>query len=282
MTAIREAVILMAGSGSRLRGSDATFLKPLAPILGRPLVCYIIDALIEARINKINFIVGYQSERLRAAIEKLAPPKHEWVFIENPQWQKQNGISLLAAVNQVSAPFLLTMSDHLFDNAIVDLLIESADVDLLNLAVDRKIGSVFDLDDAMKIKTHGDKVAAIGKNLLDYDAIDTGLFVCPEAIFDYLERAKSGSCRNDCALADGVRLMAADAKVRAIDIGGAWWQDVDTPEMLACAETQLRSRLARRDLDMAHAGSDRGNRAENQTRASNNDPEMQDPVSQAE
>jgi 1L-myo-inositol 1-phosphate cytidylyltransferase len=241
MTRISEAVVLMAGSGSRLRGSDQTFLKPFVPILGRPLVCYIIDALLEAGINKINFIVGYQSERMRAEMEKLAPPKPEWVFIENPHWQKQNGISLLAAANQVSAPFLLTMSDHLFDPAIIDLLIESVDIHLLNLAVDRKIDSVFDLDDAMKIQTRGDKVVAIGKNLPDYDAIDTGLFVCPESIFDYLERARSGSRQNDCALADGVRLMAADAKVRAIDIGGAWWQDIDTPQMLLRAEERMRA-----------------------------------------
>ncbi len=239
MTGIPEAVILMAGAGSRLRGSDQSFLKPLVPILGRPLVSYIIDALIEAGINKINFIVGYESERTRAAMKKLAPPKPEWVFIENPDWQKQNGISLLAAAHQVSAPFLLTMSDHLFDHAILDLLIESADIDFLNLAVDRKLDSVFDLDDAMKIRTYGDKVVEIEKNLLDYDAIDTGLFVCPESIFDYLERAKSGSSRNDCALADGVRLMAADGKVRAVDIGNAWWQDVDTVTMLQQAETKM-------------------------------------------
>jgi 1L-myo-inositol 1-phosphate cytidylyltransferase len=230
---------LMAGAGSRVRGSDQTLLKPLVPILGRPLIRHIIDALIEAGINKVNFIVGYESERMRAAVKTLAPPKSEWVFIDNPHWQKQNGISLLAAAHQVSAPFLLTMSDHLFDHAILNLLIESADIDFLNLAVDRKLESIFDLDDAMKIRTHEDKVVEIGKNLLGYDAIDTGLFVCPESIFDYLERARSGSCGNDCALADGVRLMAADSKVRAIDIGNAWWQDVDTVAMLQQARTEM-------------------------------------------
>ena len=71
MNTVSEAVILMAGSGSRLRGSDETFLKPLVLILGRPLICYITDALIDAGINKINFIVGYQGAPLRAAIEKL-------------------------------------------------------------------------------------------------------------------------------------------------------------------------------------------------------------------
>jgi 1L-myo-inositol 1-phosphate cytidylyltransferase len=238
MKTVSEAVILMAGSGSRLRGADETFPKPLVPICGRPLVCYTIDALSGAGINKINFIVGYQSERLRPAIEKLVPSTIESHFIENPAWQKQNGISLLAAANHVTASFVLTMSDHLFDNAIVDLLLKSADVDLLNLAVDRKIDSVFDLDDAMKVVTAGDKVADLGKTLRDYDAIDTGLFVCPPEIFTYLERAKQNE---DCSLADGVRLMAADGKVRAIDIGAAWWQDVDTPEMLRQAEKRMRA-----------------------------------------
>jgi len=59
MTPISEAVILMAGSGSRLRGSDETFLKPFVPVLGRPLICYTMDALVHAGIKKVNFVVGY-------------------------------------------------------------------------------------------------------------------------------------------------------------------------------------------------------------------------------
>ena len=38
----------------------------------------------------------------------------------------------------------------------------------------------------------------------------------------------------------GYRLMAKDGKVRAIDIGHAWWQDVDTAEMYAQAEAHFR------------------------------------------
>jgi choline kinase len=93
----------------------------------------------------------------------------------------------------------------------------------------------------MKVQTKNDRVVAIGKHLTDYDAIDTGIFLCPNELFDYLERAKQN---DDCSLADGVRLMAADNKVKAIDIGDAWWQDIDTPEMRARAEEELR-RLAK-------------------------------------
>jgi NDP-sugar pyrophosphorylase family protein len=59
-------------------------------------------------------------------------------------------------------------------------------------------------------------------------------------MFDYLRRAVKD---DDCSLADGVRLMAADGKVQAIDIEDAWWQDVDTPEMLARAEEEVKRLL---------------------------------------
>ena len=239
MTAISEAVILMAGEGSRLRGSDRTILKPFVPVLGRPLISYTLDALIGAGIKTVNFVVGYESERVIKQLKQLFPCGLNASFIENRTWQKQNGVSVLAAANRITSPFLLTMSDHLFDNTIVDHLIESAYPDFLNVGVDQKLDSIFDLEDAMKVRTRGNRVTDIGKKLRDYDAIDIGLFVCPVEIFDYFERAKSRSGRNDCSLADGVRLMAGNDKVRAIDIGDGWWQDVDTPSMLQHAERKM-------------------------------------------
>ena len=243
MTAISEAVILMAGEGSRLRGSDNTFLKPFVPLLGRPLISYTLDTLIRVGIKTVDFVVGYESGRMIEQVKQFIPSDLSASFIENRDWQKRNGISLLAAAGHISTPFLLTMSDHLFDGAVVDRLLDSSEPGLLNIAVDRKLDSIFDLEDAMKVQTSGDRITGIGKNLRHYDAIDTGLFVCPVLIFDYLERAKSGSRQSDCSLADAVQLMADDKKVRAIDIGNAWWQDVDTPQMLKHAERQMSERL---------------------------------------
>jgi 1L-myo-inositol 1-phosphate cytidylyltransferase len=241
MTAISEAVILMAGEGSRLRGSDSTFLKPFVPVLGRPLISYALDTLIRAGITSVNFVVGYESGRMIEQVKQLIPSGLSASFIENRRWQKQNGISLLAAAGHLSKPFLLTMSDHLFDDGIVDHLLDSFDSDFLNVAVDRKLDSIFDLEDAMKVRVRGERITDIGKSLRDYHAIDIGLLVCPLEIFDYLERAKSRSETNDCSLADGVRLMAGDDKVRAIDIGDGWWQDVDTPSMLQRAEKIMKA-----------------------------------------
>jgi choline kinase len=239
MIAISEAVILMAGEGSRLRGSESTVLKPFVPVLGRPLISYALDTLIRAGIASVTFVVGYESGRMIEQVKQLIPSGLSASFIENRDWRKQNGVSLLIAAGRVANPFVLTMSDHIFENAIIDRLLDSFESDFLNVAVDRKLHSIFDLEDAMKVRTRGNRIADLGKNLSDYDAIDIGLFVCTLEIFDYLERAKSRSGTNDCSLADGVRLMAGDDKVRAIDIGDGWWQDVDTPGMLRHAERKM-------------------------------------------
>jgi 1L-myo-inositol 1-phosphate cytidylyltransferase len=240
MSMVSEAVILMAGQGSRFRGSDNSFLKPFAPVLGRPLISYTLDLLACAGIERLHLVVGYESERMMAQLEQLIASRIRASYIENRDWRKQNGISLLAAAGHVRGPFLLTMGDHLFDNAIVNCLLENFDPELLNIAVDRKLDCVFDLNDAMKVQTRRNKVIAVGKNLRRYDAIDTGLFICPAEFFDYLERSKRNG---DCSLADGARLMARDDKVQAIDIGAGWWQDVDTPGALRCAEQNLTALL---------------------------------------
>ncbi|MDQ6624962.1 MAG: NTP transferase domain-containing protein [Verrucomicrobiota bacterium] len=231
----------MAGAGSRLGNAGGAIAKPLVQIGGRPLICYALDALARAGVRTVHAVMGANSERLADALRPLIPPTMEFHVIVNPEWQKQNGVSVLAAAPQLQSRFFLTMGDHLFEYAILESLFSSQAPGALKLAVDRKIDSVFDLDDAMKVQTDGDRIVAIAKDLPRYDAIDTGVFLCSPEIFSYLERAKRNG---DCSLADGVRLMAADGKAHAVDIAGAWWQDVDTPEMLARAE-QESARLLR-------------------------------------
>jgi choline kinase len=244
MRAVTDVVILMAGTGSRLRASGEILPKPLVPILSRPLISYIAEALDNVGVRTLHAIVGANGDNLVASLRPLIPATMQLNPIPNPDWQKQNGLSVLCADGHVTEPFLLMMGDHLFDPAILSLVLERSVSSRLNLAVDKKLQTIFDIDDAMKTQTRGGQVITLGKKLETYDAIDTGIFLCPNELFDYLRGAQSRIRGGDCSLADGVRLMAADGKVRAIDIGTAWWQDVDTPEMRAHAEENLRG-LAR-------------------------------------
>lgn len=237
MREITDAVVLMAGTGSRLRAAGELLPKPLVPILGRPLISYIAESFEKVGVQTLHAIVGANGDSLIGSLRPLIPATMHLNPIRNPDWQKQNGLSVLCAAGHVAEPFLLTMGDHLFDPAILRLVLESGASDSLDLAIDKKLETIFDIDDAMKVQARGDRVVTLGKNLEIYDAIDTGIFLCPGELFDYLRRAQQNG---DCSLADGVRLMASDGKVRAIDIGPAWWQDVDTPQMRAHAEENLR------------------------------------------
>jgi choline kinase len=232
---VESAVILMAGVGSRLGTAGGAIAKPLVQIGGCPLICYTLAALQRAGVRTIHAVMGANSESLSRELAPLIPPGMALHIIANPEWQKQNGVSVLAAAPYVRAPFVLTMGDHLFEFGVLHTLLEGSDPQQVNLAIDRKIESIFDLDDATKVQTDGERLLEIGKQLPHYDAIDTGVFLCSDEIFGYLKAAQRDG---DCSLSDGVRAMAADGKVRAVDIGDAWWQDVDTPEMLARAEQE--------------------------------------------
>src|ERR1700730_3737563 len=105
---ISEAVILMAGSGSRLRRIGETSPKPLLSLGGQPLISYTFAALVKAGVKTIYAVIGFESDLLRSGIMALIPAETDFVWIENPEWQKQNGVSLLAAANSVKASFFLT------------------------------------------------------------------------------------------------------------------------------------------------------------------------------
>jgi len=155
-------------------------------------------------------------------------------LIENLEYQKANGVSALAAKTELNQPFLLLMSDHIFEPKTArGLLRQPLADDEVILAVDSKIDRVFDLDDATKVQRKGNYIVGIGKDLLRYDALDTGMFLCSPALFDRLEAARKNG---DCSLSDGMRRLAQDWKLRAFDIDDGHWQDVDSPQALAHAE----------------------------------------------
>jgi len=70
---------------------------------------------------------------------------------------------------------------------------------------------------------------------VDYDAIDTGMFLCTPALFNDLECSSKGG---DCSLSDGMRRLIRDKRLRALEIGDARWHDLDTPEALAHADEE--------------------------------------------
>jgi 1L-myo-inositol 1-phosphate cytidylyltransferase len=227
---VNKAVILAAGNGSRISSISAGLPKPLVRLNGKPLLQHVMARAHEAGISDFVIIVGHQADAIRGWYARNPMPgvNVEWVL--NADYHKNNGVSLLKAKDVVHDRFLLLMSDHIFDCATAERLIrEPMRRDEVILAVDRNINDVFDIDDATKVRCEGKYIVDIGKTLPQYDALDTGMFLCSPIVFLWLEAAMRDG---NCSLSDGLRLMASGHTFRAFDIGDASWQDVDTPEAL--------------------------------------------------
>jgi choline kinase len=129
------------------------------------------------------------------------------------------------------------MGGHVFEPQVLQrmLRLETAADDSL-LAVDARPATPAQAAEATKVRRDGCRIVAIGKDLTEYDALDTGFFVFSPILFDALERARA---YGDTTLSAGVRELAARGLMRAVEIGNAAWCDIDTLSDLSAAESAL-------------------------------------------
>lgn len=235
-----EAVIIGAGKGSRM--SRLFSPKPLTPLLGLRLIERILLVAKLASINDFNIVVGYKAAVIKQAIGDGRKYGVRIKYIENPEWKKGNGVSVLKAKNHVNGKFLLLMADHLFDEQILERLVTAYfKPGHCVLCVDRNLsGDHVDIEDATKVFCEDDYVKQIGKSLKKFNAIDTGLFLCTPAIFDALEQSvKNGHY----SLSAGNQILAEQGKLVSLDVTGSFWIDVDDESALQKAKQSLIQQL---------------------------------------
>ncbi|MDR9417408.1 NTP transferase domain-containing protein [Gracilimonas sp.] len=237
----RTGVILAAGFGSRLAGvDDETDLKPLTTVHGIPLIYRTIRSLSIAGCEKVVIVLGYGYEEIKEDILASYTGETPITFAKNEQYDLSNGISVLAASPQVEGEFVLTMADHILSDEMM-LLAKShkPPVDGATLLVDHKVDEIFDMDDATKVLSKDNKIKKIGKQITEYNCIDTGVFICTQKLMEAIKIVYEK--KGDASLSDGIQTLADRGRMHTLNIGDAFWQDVDTPEMLAHAEKLLEA-----------------------------------------
>jgi len=241
-----KAVIIAAGCGSRLKDYHRGIPKSLLQIHGKTIIDDIIGKISKAGIIEIVVITGYQNHILQEYLSKFNDSEVNIQCIDNPRWEEANGISVLCAKESISEyeQFVLLMSDHIFSTKILHKIVKTdIDKDEGLLALDFKIDKIPDLDDGMKIQC--DKVSnslyrinRFGKQLADFEAIDTGIFKFDHSFFKLLEKSIENG---KTSLSDSCNLLGESGKMLGLDIQDALWLDIDTPEMLD--QQKILSRL---------------------------------------
>lgn len=235
-----QAVIIAAGKGSRM--SHLYSPKPLTPIFGLRLIERIILVGKRAGVDDFKIVVGYEGTKIKKVIGSGKKYGVRIQYIDNPDWQKGNGMSVLKAKDSVQGKFLLLMSDHLCDEKILSKLLK-ADVEdgQCVLGVDKNLtGEHFDLNDVTRAFCQDGHVKYIDKSLEDFNAIDTGVFLCTPVIFDALEK----SCgQGQYSLSAGNQILAREGRLKSLDATGCFWVDVDNGQVLKKAREMLIQQL---------------------------------------
>lgn len=233
-----DALIIAAGFGSRLR--DISDSKPMTPVAGIPLLELGVRQAKAAGVKRVVVVTGHEADRLEAALPALAERAGIPVVAQRvADWSKPNGWSVMAGASVIDGDYLLMMSDHIFSAPILRDLAKAGRADRgVTLAIDRRCDNpLVDPDDATWVKLdEAGFIRAIGKTIAEYDAVDCGAFLAtPElarAIQAAIDAGQAGS------LSEGMQRLADAGRAATLDIGAAWWLDVDDPRAHALAEAQ--------------------------------------------
>ena len=234
-----KCLIVAAGQGTRLREKGE--LKPLIPIKGVKLIERVISNARAAGVEEFFVVTGYRAEELQAQLGELSDRLGVSITrIFNRDWERANGISVLAAQQYLDEPFLLTMCDHLVDPEIFRALLAAPLVqNTVTLGVDFNIESPLnDPEDVTRVKCDGTQLKHIGKIIRDFNCFDTGVFLCTPIMFDALVESQTNG---DDSISGAMNVLAGWGKARVFDIGNRLWVDVDDPIAFTKAEALLEA-----------------------------------------
>ncbi|MFH1186703.1 MAG: sugar phosphate nucleotidyltransferase [Candidatus Levyibacteriota bacterium] len=238
-----KALILAAGNGTRMQPVTQGRHKALMSLLGLKIIERVILGAKKAGINEFVIVTGYKDNDLHKFLGGRKKYNVSISFVHNNNWEKANGISVLLAKEYFNENFVLLMSDHVFDPT---TLIRIQRIKLKKnecvLATDKNLDGVLDVVDTTKVLKKGNEIIDLNKNLKNYNAYDTGMFICSPHIFEVLKKTTS-SGKN--SLSDGMRVIAKEGNLKNMDNKGNFWADCDTWKDIQFARNKLIDSLTK-------------------------------------
>ena len=224
----------LVAAAARISTPDS-FTNPtqLISVDGAPVIIHLLRMLQSAGIVRSVITLGHAAHLLEAEVRKhtFDTMAIEFVLCESSSWKRGHASNILAARSmfQEDEPFLLVMSDHIFDQR---LLRRCAAVQLhpgcACVLVDESTcmvdwarpggahckahcrnghcGSLVKV-----LKGEGKLVSRIGKSLTGFDALEAGAYVVTPCVFEVLRRLLVESIY--CTLAEAMQVFASKGKL---------------------------------------------------------------------
>lgn len=206
---MKQAVILAAGEGQRLRPFTVTRPKVMLGIAGKPILQYVVEALAQNGIRRVVIVVGYRKEQI---FNYLGTGEKFGVDIVYITQERQLGTAhaLAQAKDTVESEFLVLPGDNLIEAETIAQFMTAMPNAVLVKKVDKpaRYGVVTVEDNLVKEMVEKPKEAPS-------DTINTGIYALSREVFDFIGA--------ELDIPDVVNKMLAQGHVvRALETNGTW------------------------------------------------------------
>jgi choline kinase len=158
-------IVIGAGRGSRLGPETEDIPKALVPVMGRPMLEWILEALGAAGFTRkdVVYICGYRADVVRSRYP-------EFTFVENTEWERNNILaSLLYARDHLGGGFVSTYADIVYRGSAVKKAVASTHDKVLVCDTDWRRRYVARTQhpesDAEKMRAEGDRVVELSRRI---------------------------------------------------------------------------------------------------------------------
>jgi choline kinase len=237
-----QAVILAAGKGSRLGKAADGLPKCLIQVGGRTLIRHQLDALADAGVGPVLVLIGYGADLVRETVGSSAE------FLLNPRYAATNSLhTFYLSRKWIQGPVLILNSDVIAHPRLLEALLRSGED---SLAYDSLSGYA---PEHMKVAVRDGKVTNLSKDLPEESASgeNVGMLYLSrqtlEIVFDQAEKLVAAD-RTDAFLAEAIRASLGLIELKAVDVAGIPWTEIDTPHDLDRARRELWPKISERVL----------------------------------
>ena len=147
-----QAIIPVAGAGTRLRPLTYTQPKVLIAVAGKPILSFIIENLIENGVTDFVFVIGYLGEKIKEYVEQNYPHIHARFVTQQERLGLGHAIWMAKEDIDINQPLVIQLGDTILDADIKNIITSHHSTLCIKRVEDPRAFGVAEIDDEGFIK----------------------------------------------------------------------------------------------------------------------------------
>jgi glucose-1-phosphate thymidylyltransferase len=220
---MKQAVVLAAGEGNRLRPFTVNKPKAMLAVAGKPILQYVIESLAQNGIRDIVLVVGYRREQI---FDYMGSGERFNVDINYVNQERQLGTAnaLMQAKAAVDKEFLVLPGDKLIDAGTISAFVHTEPEAMLVKKIENPIRSLVVTVNEGLVR----EAMRCERRAISYDRepgicmVNTGIYAFSHKIFSLMEDEQTIPMALNKMLAGGEKLNAMETDGTWLDITYPW------------------------------------------------------------